>query len=32
MEILDKEAFKARVFDFEARKEWKYAGELPAAV
>ena len=27
---LTKETFKAKVFDFETNKEWKYAGKVPA--
>ncbi|WP_245935022.1 thioredoxin [Breznakibacter xylanolyticus] len=29
---LTKETFKAKVFDYEANKEWKYAGNVPAIV
>ncbi len=32
MEKLTKETFKTKVFDYEANKEWKYSGELPAIV
>jgi len=31
-ELLTMETFKAKVFDYEASKEWKYAGDLPAIV
>ncbi len=32
MEHLTKETFKAKVFDFEKNKEWKFAGELPVII
>lgn len=32
MENLTKETFKAKVFDYEANKEWKYKGALPAII
>ena len=32
MENLTKDTFKAKVFDYEKNKEWKYAGKLPAIV
>ncbi len=32
MEILTLESFKAKVFDFQSHKDWKYAGDLPAVV
>lgn len=32
MEHLTKETFKEKVFDFEANKEWKYNGTVPAIV
>jgi thioredoxin len=31
-EQLDAAGFKAKVFNFETEKEWKYAGDLPAIV
>lgn len=31
-ELLTMETFKQKVFDFEANKEWKYEGQLPAIV
>ena len=31
-EILTTETFKEKVFNFEASKEWKYEGDLPAIV
>jgi thioredoxin 1 len=30
MEHLNKENFKQKIFDFEAKKDWEYKGELPA--
>ncbi len=32
MEHLTKEAFRAKVFDFENNHEWKYEGELPCII
>jgi len=32
MEFLTKETFKTKVFDFEKKKEWEYAGELPCII
>jgi len=32
MEHLTKETFKTKVFDFEANKEWKFAGSRPCIV
>jgi thioredoxin 1 len=32
VETLDEKTFKAKVFDYEAEKGWKYAGNLPAVV
>lgn len=32
MEHLTKETFKAKVFDFETEKEWKFKGELPCVI
>ena len=32
MEFLTKETFKAKVFDFEANKEWTFAGDLPCII
>lgn len=32
MEILSKETFKEKVFDFEKHKEWKFAGTVPTIV
>jgi thioredoxin len=32
MEKLDKKAFIEKIFDFETKKEWEYAGQLPAIV
>ncbi|MFH1725008.1 MAG: thioredoxin [Elusimicrobiota bacterium] len=32
MEDLTKETFKAKVFDYENGKEWKFAGDLPCVV
>ncbi len=32
METLDDKTFKAKVFDYEAQKGWKYAGNLSAVV
>jgi thioredoxin 1 len=31
-ELLTKEAFLTRVFDYEKNNEWKYEGELPAII
>lgn len=31
-ELLTKESFKTKVFDFEKNKEWKFAGDKPAIV
>jgi len=31
-EHLTKESFKNKVFNFEANKEWKYEGDLPAII
>lgn len=31
-EVLTKETFLTKVFDFEKNKEWKFNGELPAVV
>jgi len=31
-EHLTKESFKAKVYDWERNKEWKYEGELPAII
>lgn len=32
MEILTKESFKNKVFDFEKEKDWNYKGQLPAII
>jgi thiol-disulfide isomerase/thioredoxin len=32
LEHLTKESFKEKVFDFEAKKEWEYSGDLPCVV
>jgi len=32
MEHLTKETFKEKIFDFETKKEWDFAGELPAII
>ncbi|TLX70437.1 thioredoxin [Labilibacter sediminis] len=32
LEHLTKETFKEKVFDFEANKEWKYAGDKPCLI
>jgi thioredoxin len=32
MEFLSNETFKQKVFNYEANKEWKYEGELPAII
>ena len=32
MEFLTKETFKAKVFNFEESKEWKFAGERPCII
>lgn len=32
MENLTKEAFKEKVFDFEANKEWKFEGDKPCII
>lgn len=32
MEILTNESFKTKVFNFEANKEWKFAGTVPTIV
>ncbi|MEF3279855.1 MAG: thioredoxin [Elusimicrobiota bacterium] len=32
MEILNEETFKAKVFDFEKNKEWKFSGDKPCIV
>lgn len=32
LEHLTKETFKEKVFDFEANKEWKYAGSKPCMI
>jgi thioredoxin 1 len=32
MENLTKETFKARVFDYEKKKEWDYSGDLPCII
>lgn len=32
MEILSVDTFKAKIFDFEREKEWKYSGSIPAIV
>lgn len=32
MEVLNAQTFKTKVFDYEAQKEWKYDGELPAII
>jgi len=31
-EFLTKETFKEKIFDFEANKEWKFAGDKPALI
>jgi thioredoxin len=31
-ETLSVESFKAKIFDYETNKDWKYAGDLPAIV
>jgi len=31
-ELLTMDSFKKKVFDFEANKEWKYEGDLPAII
>ena len=31
-ELLTKETFLAKVFDFEKNKEWKYEGDLPCVI
>jgi thioredoxin 1 len=32
MEHLTKDTFRAKVFDFETNKDWKFAGELPCII
>jgi thioredoxin len=32
MDVLNKDSFRTKVFDYEANKEWKYEGDLPAVV
>jgi thioredoxin 1 len=32
MENLTKDAFKSKIFDYEASKEWKYSGAVPVIV
>ncbi len=32
MEHLTKETFKQKVFDFEAKEEWEFSGELPCII
>ena len=32
MEILTKESFKSKVFDFEKEKDWNYKGSMPAII
>lgn len=32
MEVLNKESFKSKIFNFETNNEWKFAGELPTIV
>ena len=32
MEHLTKETFKAKIFDFEQNKEWKFNGDLPCII
>ena len=32
LEHLTKETFKAKVFDFEANKEWKFEGDVPCVI
>lgn len=32
MEHLTKETFKEKIFDYEAKKDWDYQGELPAII
>jgi len=32
LEHLNKESFKAKIFDFEKNKEWKYEGTKPAII
>ncbi|PKL39750.1 MAG: thioredoxin [Spirochaetae bacterium HGW-Spirochaetae-1] len=32
MEHLNVETFKEKIFDFETKKEWEYAGDLPAVI
>ncbi len=32
MENLTKETFKTKIFDYEAKKEWEYSGDLPCII
>jgi len=32
MEHLTKDTFRAKVFDFESNKDWKFSGELPCII
>lgn len=32
LELLTKETFKEKIFNFEQNKEWKYEGELPCMI
>lgn len=32
MENLDAEAFRARVFDYQKNRDWKYEGDIPAII
>jgi len=32
MELLTKETFKEKIFDYEENKEWKFAGDLPVII
>ncbi len=32
MELLSKETFKEKIFDYEKNKEWKYEGKLPGII
>lgn len=32
MEHLNVETFKEKIFDFETKKEWEFAGDLPAVI
>lgn len=32
MEVLNAQTFKAKIFDYETQKDWKYNGELPVII